>query len=222
MKRKVSRLVLVLAIVFMLVVVLILHYRNVGLLLNVSSVHAFGGIGVYSDENCTTPLSSISWGNLSLGQEKNVTVYVRNDGNETLFLTENASDWSSVQASQYLNFSWDITKRELIANSTINVTQTLEVPMSTTGFSTFSFSIAFYGSKIGDLGGGSPPQFFAFDGNIGSDDLDLFLECYRGQAPKWAMPLADIGGGVPPQLYKSDGKVDGSDLELMLMLYQEQ
>ena len=221
MQRKVSRLFLVLAIVFMLLVVLVLHYSNVGLL-NVSSVHAFGGIGVYWDENCTMPVYSISWGNLSLGQEENVAVYVRNDGNETLFLTEVASDWSSVQASQYLNFSWDITKRELVANSTINVTQTLQVPMNTTGFSTFSFSIDFYGSKIGDLGGGTPPQFFAFDGNVGSDDLVLFMQCYKGLAPKWAMPLADIGSGEPPQLYKSDGKVDSSDLELELMLYREQ
>jgi hypothetical protein len=222
MQRKVYRLFLVLAVAFMLLVVLLLHYRNVGLL-NVSSVHAaFGDIGVYWDENCTMPVSSISWGNLSLGQEKNVTVYVKNYGNETDFLTEVALDWSPVEASQYLNFSWDITKREIPAGSTINVTQTLQVPMNTMGISTFSFSINFYGSKIGDIGGGSPPQYFAFDGNVGSDDLALFLQCYRGQAPKYVYELCDIGGGAPPQLYKSDGKVDGSDLDLELVLIKEQ
>jgi hypothetical protein len=221
MQRKISRLFLVLGLAFLLLVVLILHYRNLGLF-NVSSVEAFGGIGVYWDENCTIPVSSISWGNLSLGQEKTVMVYVRNDGNETAFLTEVALDWSPVQASQYLDFLWDITKREIAAGGTVCVAQTLQVPINTTGISTFSFTITFYGSRIGDIGGGDPPQFFAFDGNVGNDDLTLFLQCYRGEAPKYVEPLCDIGGGLPPQLYKSDGKVDGSDLALMIMLCREQ
>jgi hypothetical protein len=211
----------VLTLALTLLVVLILHYRNLDLL-NVSSVEAFGNIGVYWDENCTVPVSSISWGNLSLGQEKSVTVYVRNGGNETLFLTEVALDWSSVQASEYLNFSWDITKRELAAGSTVSVTQTLQVHMNTMGISTFSFTITFYGEKIGDIGGGTPSQFFAFDGNVGGDDWYLFMQCYKGEAPKYVYELCDIGGGNPPQLYKSDGVVDSKDFALMLMLYHGQ
>jgi hypothetical protein len=210
----------VLALMLMLLAVLLLQYTNLSL--NVSSVEAFGGIGVYWDEGCTRPVSSIAWGNLSLGQEENVTVYVRNEGNETAFLTELAYDWNPVQASQYINFSWDIHEREIEAGSTIGVTQTLKVSMQTRGISTFGFSINFYGEKIGDIGGGDPPQFFSFDGKVDNEDMALFVQCYRGEAPKQAEPLCDIGGGIPPQLYNCDGKVDGLDWLLLLTLLPQQ
>ena len=38
-------------------------------------------------------------------------------------------------------------------------------------------------TKVGDLGGGVPPQFFKCDGLVNSNDLNLFLRCYRGQGP---------------------------------------
>jgi hypothetical protein len=93
--------------------------------------------------------------------------------------------------------------------------------MYTEGISTFSFSISFYGSKIGDIGGGDPPQFFSFDGKVDGKDLFLFAQCYRGGASKEAKSLCDLGGGVPPQLYKCDGKVDALDLCLLIMKYRE-
>jgi len=214
MRRNMSHLHLVLALLLMLLAVLLLQSRN--LVPNVSSVEAVGGIGVYWDEYCTKRVYSIDWGNLSLGQEKSVTVYVRNEGNETAFLTEVAQSWNPSLASEYLNFSWDIQKRKIEAGNIINVTQTLHASMYTKGISTFSFSISFYGSKIGDIGGGDPPQFFSFDGEVNGKDLGLFLQCYKGAAPQEAMYLCDIGGGVPLQLYKSDGIVDGKDLYLFL------
>lgn len=220
MHRNASHLNLVLASVLMLLAVLLLQSRNLGL--NVSSVEAVGGIGVYWDNACTRPVSSIGWGNLSLGQGKSVAVYVRNEGNETAFLTEVALDWNPIQASQYLDFSWGIQKREIEAGDTISVAQTLQVSMNTTGISTFGFSINFYGSKIGDIGGGNPPQFFSFDGKIDGKDLVLFIQCYRGEASKEAKSLCDIGGGNPPQLYKCDGKLNPSDISLLIMLYREQ
>jgi hypothetical protein len=220
MRRNMSHLHLVLALLLMLLAVLLLQSRN--LVPNVSSVEAVGGIGVYWDEYCTKPVYSIDWGNLSLGQEKSVTVYVKNEGNETAFLTEVALNWNPLQASQYLDFSWDIQKRKIEAGNTTNVTQTLHASMYTKGISTFSFSIIFYGSKIGDIGGGGmPPQFFSFDGKVDGMDLGLFLQCYRGEASKEAKSLCDIGGGMPPQFYKCDGKVDGLDLCLLIMKYRE-
>jgi hypothetical protein len=198
----------------MLLVALLLQFKNP--IPNASSVEATGGIGVYWDENCTKPVYSIDWGNLSLGQAKSVTVYVRNERNEQTFLTEVAQNWNPPLASEYLDFSWDIQKRKIEAGSVINVTQTLYASIYTNGISSFSFGISFFGSIIGDFGGGVPPQFFNFDGVVDSKDLALFLRCYRRVAPQEAMYLCDIGGGVPPQLYKSDGIVDVKDLCLFL------
>lgn len=73
---------------------------------------------------------------------------------------------------------------------------------------------------LGDLGGGTPPQFFLFDGKIDGKDLSLFLQCFKGLAPPEAMYLADLGGGTPPQFFLFDDKVDGKDLSLFLQCFK--
>jgi hypothetical protein len=75
-------------------------------------------------------------------------------------------------------------------------------------------------AKVGDLGGGLPPQFFKCDGVVDGKDLDLFLQCYHGTAPPGAMYLGDLGGGLPPQFFECDGKVNGKDLALFLLCYR--
>lgn len=75
---------------------------------------------------------------------------------------------------------------------------------------------------LGDLGGGTPPEFFQFDGIIDGKDLALFIECYKGNAPSEAMYLADLGGGLPPKFFAYDGKVDGLDLALFIACYKGQ
>lgn len=75
-------------------------------------------------------------------------------------------------------------------------------------------------TKVGDLGGGVPPQFFKCDGKVDGKDLSLFLQCFKGTAPQGAMYLGDLGGGVPPKFYKCDGKCDGKDLSLFLQCFK--
>jgi hypothetical protein len=75
-------------------------------------------------------------------------------------------------------------------------------------------------AKVGDLGGGFPPQFFKCDGKVDSKDLSLFLQCYKKTAPPEAMYLGDLGGGFPPQFFKCDGKVDSKDLALFLQCFK--
>jgi parallel beta-helix repeat protein len=75
-------------------------------------------------------------------------------------------------------------------------------------------------TKVGDIGGDIPPQFFKCDGKVDGKDLSLFLQCYRGLAPQEAMYLSDLGGGVPPKFFKCDEKVDGKDLALFLQCYK--
>ena len=75
---------------------------------------------------------------------------------------------------------------------------------------------------LGDLGGGTPPQFFNYDGKVNGTDLALFVKCYKGEAPPEAMYLADLGSGLPPKFYQFDGKVDGMDLALFVKCYKAQ
>jgi len=75
-------------------------------------------------------------------------------------------------------------------------------------------------TKVGDLGGGLPPQFFECDGKVDGKDLALFLMCFKGISPLDAMYLGDLGSGVPPEFYQCDGKVDGKDLALFLLCFK--
>jgi hypothetical protein len=57
---------------------------------------------------------------------------------------------------------------------------------------------------------------YMYDGR----DLQLFLQCYKGQVPPEIVCLADLGGGIPPQFFKQDGKVDGKDMALFIKCYK--
>jgi peptide/nickel transport system substrate-binding protein len=75
---------------------------------------------------------------------------------------------------------------------------------------------------IGDLGGGSPvPKFFAFNGKCDSQDIPLFLQCYRQTAPANAKYLGDLGSGSPvPHKFVFNGKCDQQDIPLFLQCYR--
>lgn len=74
--------------------------------------------------------------------------------------------------------------------------------------------------RTGDLGGGTPPIWFQYDGVIDGKDKALFLQCYAGAAPPEAKYLCDLGGGTPPQFFKYDGVVDGKDKALFMLCYR--
>lgn len=74
--------------------------------------------------------------------------------------------------------------------------------------------------KLGDLGGSIPPRFFAFDGEVDSKDLTLFLLCYKGLAPSEARYLGDLGSGLPPRFFNFDGVCNSNDLALFLLCYK--
>jgi parallel beta-helix repeat protein len=75
-------------------------------------------------------------------------------------------------------------------------------------------------TRVGDLGGGLPPEYFNFDSKVDGMDLALFIQCYKSLAPPEAMYLADLGGGLPPEFFNCDGVVDGYDLALFIACYK--
>jgi hypothetical protein len=138
-----------------------------------------------------------------------------------------------------LTITTSIALQSVALSSGTSATITLD--WNTTGFARGEYTIRAYASPgpnetwannnytaaskinittVADFGGGVPPAFFKFDGEIGGDDLALFLQCYKGTASPEAMFLADLGGGVPPKFFDCDGKVGGDDLALFLICYK--
>jgi hypothetical protein len=146
------------------------------------------------------------------------TITISNFSNQTLLL--NQSTYLPPRTQTNLTFTWNTTDFAK-GNYTISAVaeQVLgEIDLDDNNCTDGWILI----TKVGDLGGGVPPEFFNFDGKVDSKDLALFLQCYKGLGPPNAMYLGDLGGGLPPQFYRCDGKVDSKDLSLFLMCFKGQ
>ena len=112
---------------------------------NVGSIKAIN-IGVYWDSNCTDEVSTIMWGTLEPGSSRNVTVYVRNEGNTAVVLSLNTTNWVPANASKYMSLSWDYPGQRVNPKEVIQVTLKLSVSPEISGITTFSFDIVISGN----------------------------------------------------------------------------
>ena len=108
---------------------------------NVSALETSSSLGVYWDGSCTQKVSSIQWGVLSPGGRKLFSLYIRNEGNMTVSLILNASNWIPADASRYLSFSWRSNNRTAEVSKTARANLTLLVSKNIRGITDFAFDI---------------------------------------------------------------------------------
>ncbi|UCC58609.1 MAG: hypothetical protein JSW14_01435 [Candidatus Bathyarchaeum sp.] len=102
-------------------------------------------IGIYSDNQCTNPMSSISWGMLEPGSSKNIICYIKNEGNTVLFLSLKTSNWKPRTAFKDITIDWDYGGQSLNSAEIIQVTLTLSVS-DKTDFTNLNVDIIIIGS----------------------------------------------------------------------------
>jgi hypothetical protein len=107
---------------------------------SVGTVRAVG-VGVYWDSSCSQSVSVIDWGSVEPGAVKNVTVYVRNEGNTPTTLSLQTSNWNPANATSYISLSWDYNGQTIDLNQVIGVTLSLSISSNIQGITTFSFDI---------------------------------------------------------------------------------
>jgi hypothetical protein len=107
---------------------------------NAGTVRAFG-VGVYRDSKCTNALVSIDWGTLEPGSSEDVTCYVRNELSSVSTLSMYTSNWSPLNASDYMSLTWDYGGQSIEVDEVAQVTFTLSVDTSIEGITNFSFDI---------------------------------------------------------------------------------
>jgi hypothetical protein len=105
------------------------------------------GVGVYSNSNCTTALSSINWETLNPGSSTPYTIYVKNTGNTAVTLNMTTSGWSPSSASSYITLTWNQTGTVLQANGVATAALKLTVSSSISGITNFSFNITISGTQ---------------------------------------------------------------------------
>jgi len=98
-------------------------------------------IGVYKDTDCTEALTSINWGELSPGESKNFTCYIRNQGNVPVALYMQTENWSSPLAASYIGLSWDCEGAVLAKGAVVSAMFTLHVDSAVQGVDSFAFDI---------------------------------------------------------------------------------
>jgi hypothetical protein len=107
---------------------------------NAGTVKAIG-VGVYSDQACNNPVTSISWGTIDPGSSINKTVYIKNTGNNAVTLTLATSNWNPASASSYMTLTWDYNGQTINVNAVIQVKLTLSVLSTVSGITNFGFDI---------------------------------------------------------------------------------
>jgi hypothetical protein len=71
-----------------------------------NTIQAAVGVGIYWDTNFSFPVSSLDWGNVFPGSVKNITVFIRNEGDEPSTLFLKATNWSPLSASDFMVLNW--------------------------------------------------------------------------------------------------------------------
>jgi hypothetical protein len=104
------------------------------------------GVGVYWDSGCSQAVSSIDWGLADPGSVKNVTVYVKNEGNAPTTLSLQTINWNPAEAADYISLSWDYGGQAIGDNQVVAVTLSLSISSNIQGITTFSFDIVIVGS----------------------------------------------------------------------------
>jgi len=99
------------------------------------------GVGVYWDVNCSVPVSSLDWGSVFPGSVKNITVFIRNEGDEPSTLFLRATNWSPLKASNFMVLNWDYSNPVVYSRQTFKVVLTLSVASVAEGVKDFSFDV---------------------------------------------------------------------------------
>jgi len=105
------------------------------------------GVGVYTNVQCSSPLSSIAWGTLEPGMNQTLVCYIKNEGTSASTLSMYASNWNPSSAENYLTLSWNYDGQSINPGDAVQVTFTLSVDASIEGITNFSFDITIVGSS---------------------------------------------------------------------------
>ena len=99
------------------------------------------GVGVYQDTNCSIKITNLDWGTLEPGTVKNITLYIRNEGNHVATLYLMVNNWSPINASTYMALNWNYSGKTLSPMENVAVILTLSVSSVARNIVDFSFDV---------------------------------------------------------------------------------
>jgi hypothetical protein len=98
-------------------------------------------IDLYWDIGCKNAVQAINWGTLGPGDVENLTLYVRNEGENSTTLYLNVSGWNPPNASDYLSIGWNYSGDPIGPGETMSIDLLLYVNQSIAGITNFDVNI---------------------------------------------------------------------------------
>lgn len=102
-------------------------------------------LGIYADAGGSIKLKSINWGKITAGGNQTTIMYIENQSKTPLTLTCTLSNFSSIEATDYLSLDWDREGYVLGAHKIIQAHLTLSVT-NTDAFEVFNVDIIIQGT----------------------------------------------------------------------------
>jgi hypothetical protein len=110
------------------------------------AVTVSANLGVYSDSGCTVPLSSLSWGNITVGTNAQRTVYIKNNSNGcSLTLNMTTSGWSPSTANGPITLTWNQEGTRINPEQSVTAVFVLAVSSSIVDVTNFNVQISVTG-----------------------------------------------------------------------------
>ncbi len=103
-------------------------------------------VDVYWDDLCTQVVNSVDWGTPEPGEVAYQTVYIKNSGSAPLYVSMITSNWTPVEAANYLTLTWDREGASIDPDQVLPAFLTLTVSDTITGITDFSFNIVIEGT----------------------------------------------------------------------------
>ncbi|EMR74221.1 hypothetical protein MCGE09_00094 [Thaumarchaeota archaeon SCGC AB-539-E09] len=103
-------------------------------------------VEVYWDNLCTHVVNSVDWGTPEPGEVVDQTVYIKNSGSAPLNVSIKTSNWTPVEAANYITFTWDNEGVSIDSDQVLQASLTLTVSDAITGISDFLFNIVIEGT----------------------------------------------------------------------------
>ena len=122
-----------------------------GVLISTKTITSSGtvvsvNVGIYLDNACQQPVTSLNWGSISPRSSATLVVYVKNTGTTLITLSMMKTNWNPASANGPITVTWNREGATLTANQVAAATLTLSVSPSISGVTTFSFDVIITGT----------------------------------------------------------------------------
>ena len=110
------------------------------------------GLDVYWDITAVNAVNNINWGELRPGENKTITIYVKNTGGYKITGSFDTMNWEPPFAADYISLSWDFGTWPLLPDRIRTTDLTIHVDSAIENVTNFYFTLVVTGTQYVEPG----------------------------------------------------------------------